>query len=568
MRMDAKQVKNLLMAAAVMFKEKRDELAKLDSVIGDGDHGISMARGAAAAFRKLDHMPDQEPMAEYFKIYGRTLIAEIGGAIGPLFGVIFTEFGKCTRDLDELTAGAYAKALEGCLQKIMEFGGAKPNDKTMVDALYPAAQAAREAAGRSCSLTETAAKAAEAAKEGMKQTIPMRSRRGRSKYLQEKSIGHQDAGATSVYLLLNRMAGYFAGEIEYVRIQNSEECQGQIEKPDPSVYISKFINHPDTIIDEMVQGYIKVYGDRIRKLEHADVIVRKNMSPGKVGVVIGNGSGHEPACLGFVGDNMLDANAYGGVFAAPGPYTILEAIKAADTGKGVCVLVSSHAGDILNSKMAIDMAEDEGIRAEAVLLYDDISSAPKAAPVSERRGSIGTLFNYKMTPYYAKEHSMEEIIAFAEKVRDRTRSIVAAMTPGTSPVTGEKMFETEPGEVLVGLGVHGESALMTYKNKKCSDIAEGMISSLVEDMPYQKGDEVSVIVNGTGRTTMMELMIFYTAVEKYLTKKGIRIFKPLVGSFITTQEMGGIGLAVCKMDKEMKEAWTADTRAPQFPNFS
>lgn len=372
-----------------------------------------------------------------------------------------------TRDLDELTGEAYAEALEGCLQKIMEFGGAKPNDKTMVDALYPAAQAAREAAGRSCGLAETAAKAAEAAKEGMKQTIPMRSRRGRSKYLQEKSIGHQDAGATSVYLLLNRMAGYFAGDIEYVRIQDSEECRGQIEKPDPSVYISKFINHPDTIIDEMVQGYIRVYGDRIRKLAHADVIVRKNMSPGKVGVIIGNGSGHEPACLGFVGDNMLD-----------------------------------------------------------------------------------------------------EIVAFAEKVRERTRSIVAAMTPGTSPVTGEKMFETEPGEVLVGLGVHGESALMTYKNKKCSDIAEGMISSLVEDMPYQKGDEVSVIVNGTGRTTMMKLMSFYTAVEKYLTKKGIRIFKPLVGSFITTQEMGGIGLAVCKMDEEMKEAWTADTKAPQFPNFS
>ena len=207
MRMDAKQVKNLLMAAAVIFQEKRDELAKLDCVIGDGDHGISMARGAAAAFRKLDHMTDQEPMAEYFKIYGRTLIAEIGGAIGPLFGVIFTEFGKCTRDLDELTGEAYAEALEGCLQKIMEFGGAKPNDKTMVDALYPAAQAAREAAGRSCGLAETAAKAAEAAKEGMKQTIPMRSRRGRSKYLQEKSIGHQDAGATSVYLLLNRKAG-------------------------------------------------------------------------------------------------------------------------------------------------------------------------------------------------------------------------------------------------------------------------------------------------------------------------------------------------------------------------
>lgn len=568
MRIEAKQVKNLLMAVAVMFQEKRDELARLDSIIGDGDHGISMARGGAAAFKKLEHMSDQETMSEYFKLYGRTLIAEIGGAIGPLFGVIFTEFGKHTKNRNELTAEAYAEALEGCLLKIMEFGGAKPNDKTMVDALYPAAREARAALNQSCSLAETAERAARAAEEGVKQTIPMRSRRGRSKFLQEKSIGHQDAGATSVYYLLNRMAGYFAGEVDFIRLQDKPDSQRRTEKPNSSVYISKFINHPDTIVEEMVQGYIKVYGDRIHKLEHANVIARKNMSPGKVGVVIGNGSGHEPACLGFVGDNMLDANAYGGVFAAPGPYTILEAIKAADMGKGVCVLVSSHAGDILNSKMAIDMAEDEGIIAKAVLLYDDISSAPKAAPVSERRGSIGTLFNYKMTPYYANGHSLEEIITFAEKVRDRTRSIVAAMTPGTSPVTGEEMFGTEPGEVLVGLGVHGESALMTYKNKKCSDIAEGMICALIEDMPYQKGDEVAVIVNGTGRTTMMELMIYYTVVDKYLTKKGIRIFKPLVGSFITTQEMGGIGLAICKMDEELKEAWTADTKAPQFPNFS
>jgi dihydroxyacetone kinase-like protein len=317
----------------------------------------------------------------------------------------------------------------------------------------------------------------------------------------------------------------------------------------------------------MVEGYVKAYSDQMEKLPEAHVVARKNLEKNKVGVIIGNGSGHEPACLGFIGKNMLDANAYGGVFAAPGPYNILHAIKAADTGKGVCVYVSSHAGDILNSKMAIDMAEDDGIKAKALLLYDDVASASKTEALSERRGSIGTIFNYKMTSSYAAEtkHSLEQVLLFGEKVRDNTRSIAAAMSPGYSPITGEKMFEMEAGEVLVGLGVHGESALMTFKDENCEKIAEGMIRELVEDKPYEKGDEVAVIVNGTGKTTMMELMIFYNTVEAYLTEKKIKIFKPLIGSYITTQDMGGIGLAICKLDEEMKKQWVKPTNAPHFP---
>lgn len=567
MKMNSAETRKMLMAVAVMFQEKRDELAKIDSIIGDGDHGISMARGAQAAYKKMKEMSNNEPINEYFKAYGRCLVAEIGGAIGPLFGIIFTEFGKCTKGQDTLTAEAFAQAVENSLTKVMEFGGAKPNDKTMVDAMVPAAEAAKEAVIAQCNLEETAQKAAEGARQGMLRTVEMRARRGRSKFLQEKSIGHQDAGATSFYYLMDRMTRYFIGDTEYIVCDKKDTQKADKETAKKEIFIPKFINNPNDIVEETVRGYVKAYGHKIKKVQNANVVARKKMTPGKVGVVIGNGSGHEPACIGFVGENMLDANAYGGIFAAPGPYTILEAIKAADTGNGVCVLVSSHSGDILNSKMAIDMAEDDGINAKAVLLYDDIASAPKTSPVSERRGSIGTLFNYKMTPSYAQGHSLEEIITFSEKVRDNTRSVVAAMTPGTSPINGEKMFELEKGEVLVGLGVHGEAALLTYKNKQCNEIAEGMIQSLVEDMPYSRNDEVAVIVNGTGKTTMMELMIFYTAVEKYLSQKGIKIFKPLIGSYITTQEMGGIGLAICKVDEEMKQAWEAPTNAPQFPNL-
>lgn len=565
--MTSVEIKGMLLAIATMFQERMDELAKLDSVIGDGDHGISMARGARAAYKNIIEMGDQEAKNEYFKVYGRSLVSEIGGAIGPLFGMIFTEFGKVVKREDDLTAEVFVEALENGMYKVMEFGGAKVNDKTMVDAMNSAAEAAKKALLSTDSLVTIAYEAAGGAHDGVEATVKMRAKRGRSKFLQEKSIGHQDAGATSYFYLLKRMAEYFDGKTEYVPF-DVLEINKKKKEDKKTKSIQKFINSPDQIVEETVKGYVKAYSDKLRKIPNDNVVARRKMSKDKVGIVIGNGSGHEPACLGFVGENMLDANAYGGLFAAPGPYTILEAIKAADTGSGVCVLISSHAGDILNSKMAIDMAEDDGIMAKSVVLYDDIASAPKSDPITERRGSIGTLFNYKMTPSFAPGRTMDEIISFSEKVRDNTRSIAAAMSPGSSPITGEPMFELEPGEVLVGLGVHGESAMLTFKDERCEKIAEGMINGLIEDMPYAKGDEVALIVNGAGKTTMMELMIFYMTVEKVLTLKGIKVFKPMIGSFITTQEMGGIGLAICKVDEEMKTAWMKPTNAPHFPNLS
>ncbi len=333
-------------------------------------------------------------------------------------------------------------------------------------------------------------------------------------------------------------------------------------------YVNKYINDPDNIVEETVSGYAKAFSDRIKKVESTNVLARVNQTAGKVGIIIGNGSGHEPACLGFVGEHMLDCNAYGGLFAAPGPFGILDAIKEADTGNGVIVLISAHAGDILNSKMAIDMAEDDGLIVDSILLYDDVASAPKDYPHEERRGSVGTIFVYKMAGSYSSEmKSLAEIKTFIENVRDNTRTICSARQPGSSPITGEKMFELEQGEVLVGLGVHGESARKTYKDKGSDRIAFDMLEELTSDIELSEGDEVSVIVNNLGSTTMMELMIFYNAIETKLTEKGIKVYKPLIGTFTTTQEMAGIGLSICKMDEEMKKQWSKKTNAPHFPNL-
>lgn len=329
--------------------------------------------------------------------------------------------------------------------------------------------------------------------------------------------------------------------------------------------MKKFINNSETIVEEMMEGYAHAYQDRLVKLDGSHVILRKEpKGQGKVSVIIGNGSGHEPACIGFVGENMLDANAYGGLFAAPSPDVLYDAIEASDQGAGVCVLISNHAGDVINSKMAIDMADDDDLVCKGVILYDDIASAPKDQ-AEERRGTAGTLFNYKITGSYAEEgHDLEAVCKMAEKVRDNTRTLTVATLPGTSPITGIPMFEIADDEVEIGMGVHGEAAAHNMKMDSSKAVAKVMAQKLLEDRPFVEGEKVAVLVNGCGQTTQMELLIFYNDVREILQAAGIEVIKPAIGNFITTQEMGGIALAFCAMDDEMQEMWVKPTNAPGF----
>ncbi|MBY2476713.1 dihydroxyacetone kinase subunit DhaK [Clostridioides difficile] len=326
----------------------------------------------------------------------------------------------------------------------------------------------------------------------------------------------------------------------------------------------KFINNTEAIVDDMISGFVKAYPDKIEKLDNKNVVIRKKMPKDKVAVIIGNGSGHEPGCIGFIGENMLSANAYGAIFSAPSPDVLYDAIKACQNEKGVCVLISNHAGDVINSKMAINMAKDDDMICEGVILYDDIASAPRKE-IEERRGTVGTIFNYKITSAFAnKGYSLDEVVQMSKKTRGNTRTLAVATLPGTSPVTGYKMFEIAEDEIEIGMGVHGEAAAHNMKLSPCKEVVKVMCKELVEDMPYKSGDEVAVIINGCGQTTLMELLIFYNDVEQELSKYGIKTFKPAIGNFITTQEMGGISLSICKLDEEMKDCWAKETDAPYF----
>jgi len=329
--------------------------------------------------------------------------------------------------------------------------------------------------------------------------------------------------------------------------------------------MKKLMNDPDALVEHMLDGYVAAYGDIVARGPGPNVIVRREPKrAGKVGVVIGNGSGHEPIAVGWVGEGMLDANAVGEVFAAPPPYLILEAIRAADRGAGVLLLVSRHAGDVINAEMAVELAREEGVSVEPLLMYDDVSSAPKGRE-DERRGAPGTAFVYKVVGARAEEGAdLAALLALGERVRDATRTLAAALAPGVSPLTGEPMFDLPDGEVYLGMGVHGEPGLRSVPFAEADALVAEMMPEILDDLPFEEGDEVLAFVNGMGGTTLMELLVVYRAVDAALEARGVRAYRPLVGSFVTTQEMAGFSISLCRADEEIKRLWDAPARVPFF----
>lgn len=327
----------------------------------------------------------------------------------------------------------------------------------------------------------------------------------------------------------------------------------------------KLVNEPASVVDDMLAGYVAAYGDYISRVED-DWIIRRSRpkESGKVGIVIGNGSGHEPIAAGWVGRGMLDANALGDVFTAPPPDRIARAIREVDSGAGVLLLISNHSGDVINGEMAVELARAEGTDVEALIMYDDISSAPKGDE-ENRRGGPGTTFIYKLVGAAAEEGiPLRDLHSLGERVRDNTRTLGAALAPGTSPITGKPMFELPEDEVFIGMGVHGEPGFKRLKMASADEIVRIMVEGIIEDLPFGSGDEVLAFVNGSGGTTLMELLIAYRSIDAVLTERGIRPYRPLVGEYITVQETAGFSVSLCRMDAGDRELWDAPTSVPFF----
>ena len=331
-----------------------------------------------------------------------------------------------------------------------------------------------------------------------------------------------------------------------------------------SVRTRLFLNNPADAVTEMLEGYTAAHSDIIRLSD--GMVVRATPKPeGRVGVVIGNGSGHEPAMIGWVGEGLFDVNVPGPIFSSPGPGGIVDGIRAADRGGGVLLLVSSHAGDIMNAELAIDEADDEGIEAvEMVILYDDIASAPRDR-ITERRGGAGLFFVWKMVGAMAERGaSLAECAGIARKARDRTRSLSAAMGTVAHPVSGQPLGDPDDTSVAVGLGVHGEAGTRLGEDVEADHISELMISRLVEDADLEPGARVGLLLNNGGSLTIMELSVLYRGARAELERRGIQVSRSWMGSYATTLDMAGFAFAICHLDDELLALYDAPARGAGF----
>ena len=325
-----------------------------------------------------------------------------------------------------------------------------------------------------------------------------------------------------------------------------------------SARTTKLINQPAAIVDEMLEGFCAAYSHIVQRQGTRLVTRAQPKEAGKVALVIGCGSGHEPAMIGWVGRGLFDVNIAGEIFTAPGPQPIVAGIRAADCGGGVLVCVSHHEGDRLNAELALELCEAEGIDdVDMVILYDDISSAPKGRE-SERRGTAGLFFVWKMLGAFCEgDADLASAKALAEKVRDNTRSLAMSLSSCASPVTGEVMFEMPDGEMEVGMGLHGEMGMGRQKALSADETIDLMLPPILEDLPFQAGDEALVLLNNSGGMTLMELFILYRRVAQRLDEAGIRVYKSWLGAYATTQEMAGFALSLCRVDAQLKALWDA-----------
>ncbi|MDS9472576.1 dihydroxyacetone kinase subunit DhaK [Sporosarcina pasteurii] len=331
--------------------------------------------------------------------------------------------------------------------------------------------------------------------------------------------------------------------------------------------MKKLINNPTYVVEEMIEGYVKAHPHHVKLLaENArSIVTAKVTRDGKVGVLIGGGSGHEPAFMGYVGEGMADGVAVGNIFASPPPDPILEATKAIDKGEGVVYIYGNYAGDLMNFGMAAELADlESGIKVGSVIVTDDVASAPKEEK-EKRRGIAGEFFVTKAAGAAAdKGFSFDDVVRIAQKANDYTRTMGVGLSPCSLPQTGKPSFELEENEMEIGLGHHGEPGIEKGELQPADQVVDRLVNDILEDMPIESGAKVAVLVNGLGSTTRMELYIMYRRVEQLLTEKGIEIHRSYVGDYSTSLEMGGASVSIMNLDEELAELVDYPADCPMY----
>jgi phosphoenolpyruvate---glycerone phosphotransferase subunit DhaK len=326
--------------------------------------------------------------------------------------------------------------------------------------------------------------------------------------------------------------------------------------------MKKFINDPADVVKESLAGLAAAHPDLVRVDFENQIVVRKDAPTGKVAIISGGGSGHEPMHGGFVGAGMLDAACPGEVFTSPVPDQMLAATKAVDGGAGVVHIVKNYTGDVMNFKLAAELAEDENIKVESVLTNDDVA-VEDSLYTAGRRGVGITVLAEKIAGAKAEAGgSLAEVAAIARKVNENGRSFGVAFTSAWTPSSTTPTFEIGADEMEFGVGIHGEPGRRREKIKPASEIVAEMSEAILGDLDAPSGSNVLAFVNGLGGTPTIELYVIYNELTKQLGKAGITATRSLVGDYITSLEMAGASITLLKLDDELTELWDAPVHTP------
>ena len=326
--------------------------------------------------------------------------------------------------------------------------------------------------------------------------------------------------------------------------------------------MKKIINDVENVEQEMIEGLVKSRPQKLEKLEAGNIVVRKERKQGKVALVSGGGSGHEPAHGGYVGRGMLDAAVAGPAFTSPTPDMVSAGLQAVAPDEGVLCIGKNYTGDVMNFEMAVDMAKDDDIKADYVVVNDDVA-VEDSSFTTGRRGVAGTILVHKIAGARAEEGgTLEEVKAVAEKVIANVRTMGMAIKPCTVPAAGKPGFELPEDEMEIGIGIHGEPGTHREKLQKANEIAKQLLDKILADIDYS-GKEVAGIVNGMGATPLMELYIVNNFVQDYLKEKNVKVYDTMVGNYMTSIEMAGFSLTLLRLDDELKRLYDApaDTAA-------
>jgi phosphoenolpyruvate---glycerone phosphotransferase subunit DhaK len=327
--------------------------------------------------------------------------------------------------------------------------------------------------------------------------------------------------------------------------------------------MKKLINSPEDVVRDALRGMEAAHGDRLRISYDPYLVVRKDAPvQGKVGIISGGGSGHEPMHGGFVGPGMLDAACPGEVFTSPTPDQMLEATKAVSGGAGVLHVVKNYTGDVMNFDMAADMGKAEDIDVETVLTNDDVA-VEDSLYTAGRRGVGVTVLVEKICGAAADDgKSLQEVAELGRRVNANGRSMGMALTPCITPGSGEPSFELADDEVEIGIGIHGEPGRFREQIGPASQIADRLMTPILEDLPFSSGDKVLAFVNGMGGTPLLELYVVYAEVAKIAQEHGLSIERNLIGNYITSLEMQGCSITLVKLDDDMVRYWDAPVDTP------